>query len=295
IGLWRQAAARLSLAERRASIAVALHDEDLVAAARWSIGGGVLLPPSLMRVSAACRAANEASNAPLWIGDPAAVSEMGRSRNRLSVSLQPQRLWEAMVGLRGCLEALTALAAALEQPAVMGQGPALTLTGLNRAEIETAWEGLDCRPPWAGDGGFLVFGEPEPEAASGVGTPVFEIRKRPVAQWPTGRVVAGWSLDPSDLTCPWRLQACDGSALAADGVSTLNDLGQATTDIIRVEGIPSSDLDREGSPGAVVVEALAREADRSGKTLWIPGVSHVAGAIFRRWGLSVWVDGPVLG
>ncbi len=293
-GLWQDATSRLSLAERRACIAVALDDEDLVAAARWSIGGGVLLPPSLICVSAACRAADEASALPLWIGDPVAVSELGRSRDRLSVSLQPQRLWEAMVGLRGCLEALTALAVALEQPAVIGPGPALTLTGLNRAEIEKAWECLDGRPPWAGDVDLLVFGELNFGPAAGVETPGFESRKWPVAHWPSGRIVAEWSLDPSDLACPWGLEAPEGEALAAEAVSTRNDLGQTTTDIIRVEGIPSSDLDREGSPGAVVVEALAREADRSGQTLWIPGVSQGAGAIIRRWGLSVWVDGPVL-
>ena len=58
--------------------------------------------------------------------------------------------------------------------------------------------------------------------------------------------------------------------------------------------MPSSEIEREGSPGAVVIEALAREADRSGHTLWIPGVSQAAGAVIRNWGLNVWVDGPVL-
>ena len=286
---WREAGTCLSLAERRGCIAVALDDEDLVAAARLSIGGGALLPPSLLRVSAACRAAGEASSLRSWTACPEVVAEIGRSKDHLRVGLQPHGIWKAMVGFRGQLELLTALAVALERPAVIGPGPSLLFTGVDGVAIKTAWENLEARPQWAAGSRYLEIGD------SNLGvTDCLESRSWPVAQWPSGRVVARWNLDVAHKTCPWRLETDDGTVLRAEAVSTRNDLGRATTDIIRVHGIPWSDLERGGSPGAVVVEALAREADRSGHTLWIPGVSRRAGAVIRGWGLGVWVDGPVL-
>lgn len=290
---WRDAVARLSLGERKGCVAAALDDEDLVAAARWSIGGGVLLPPSLSRVSAACRAAREAPAAPQWTGDPEAVAELSRGKDHLSVGLQPRGLWDVMVGLRGRLEVLTALATAVERPAVIGPGPTLTLGGMDRAAVETAWESLDSRPQWAAERRLLVFGDADLEPGSGVASS-FEDRWWPVVHWPSGRDVAGWTLDPLNEACPWRLGTQEGKVLVAEPVSTRDDLERATTGIIRVQGVPSSDLDREGSPGAVVVEVLAREADREGLTLWIPGVSRNAGVVIRGWDLGVWVDGPVV-
>lgn len=294
-GMWRDAMSRLSLAERRACIAVALDDEDLAAAVRWSIGGGVLLPPSSTRVAAACHAAHEASALPLWNGDPAVAAEMRRRGDTIEVSLHPKELWEVIVDLRGCLGALTALAVALKQPALMGPGPSLTLVGLTPAAVVTAWESLDARPLWAADGTFLSIrvGEGEDNTSGGGGSDGAD-QMWPVAQWPSGRVVARWRVEPQDTSCPWRLETPDGKALSTESVTTRNGLEQATADILRIGGALSSDLDREGSPGAVVVEALAREADRSGMTLWIPGVTRDAGAVIRRWGVGVWVDGPVV-
>ncbi len=288
-GRWRDAMARLSLAERRSCVAVALHDEELVAAARWSIGGGVLLPPSLLRVSAACRAARKASALPLWTADPQSVSEIGRNNDHLIVGLQPAGLWQAMVGLRGQLEVLGTLAGALDRPVVIGPGPSLSLGGLDRSAIETAWESLATRPQWAAGSYFLEIADSDLGVTGGP-----DGRWWPVAQWPSRRVVARWQLDVANTTCPWRLETDRGAALQTEAVSTRIELDRSTADIIRIHGVPSSELEYEGSPGAVVIEALAREADRSGHTVWIPGVSQVAGAVIRRWGLGVWVDGSVL-
>ncbi len=289
-GVWRDAMAGLSLAERRTCVAVALDDEDLVAATRWSIGAGVLLPPSLLRVSTACRTARESSEVPLWTADPQSVSEFGIDKHHLTVGLQPAGLWRAMVGLRGQLELLAALAAALERPAVIGPGPSLSLIGLDRIAIETAWESLATRPQWAAGSCFLEIGD----ADLGVNENT-EGRWWPVAQWPSGRVVARWKLEVANTTYPWRLETDGGRVLQTDSVCSRIELERSTADIVRIQGVPPSDLERDGSPGAIVVEALAREADRSGQTLWVPGVSRIAGAVIRRWGLDVWVDGPVLG
>lgn len=292
-GMWRDAMSRLCLADRRACIAVALDDEDLAAAVRWSIGGGVLLPPSSPRIAAACHAAHEASALPSWTGDPAVVAEMRRCGDTISVSLHPKELWDVMVGLRGCLEVLTAVAVTLEQPALMSPGPSLTLTGLTPAAVETAWKSLDSRPLWAVDGKILSIQVGEEEGKNAGGDSSGADQMWPVIQWPSGRGVARWRVEPLDKTCPWRLETLDGDALSSETVTTRNDMSEATGDILRFGGILSSDLDREGSPGAVVVEAVAREADRSGITLWIPGVTPNAGAVIRRWGLGVWVDGPI--
>jgi hypothetical protein len=286
---WQDAAARLSLAERRGCIAVALDDEYLVAAARWSIGGGSLLPPSLLRVSAACRAAREALELPSWTADPQTVSEFGATKDRLTVGLQPADLWQTMVGLRGQLEVLGALAVALERTAVIASGPVLSLGGLDRIAIGAAWEDLVARPQWAVGCHFLKIADSDIGLRDDI-----EGQWWPVAQWPSGRVVARWRLDVANTTCPWRLETGGGTVLRTEAVSTRTELERSNADIVRIQGVPSSEIEREGSPGAVVIEALAREADRSGHTLWIPGVSQAAGAVIRRWGLGVWVDGSVL-
>ncbi|RLE18608.1 MAG: hypothetical protein DRJ65_21210 [Acidobacteria bacterium] len=288
-GVWRDAMAGLSLAERRTCIAVALHDEGLVAATHWSIGGGVLLPPSLLRVSAACRAARESLVLPSWTADPQAVSEFGIDKHHLTVGLQPAGLWQAMVGVRGQLELLAALAVALKRPAVIGPGPSLTLIGFDRIAIETAWQTLAIRPQWAAGNRFLKIGDSD----RGVDEDI-EGRWWPVALLPSGRVVARWKLDVANTMCPWRLETDGGRVLQTDSVCTQPELERSTADVVRIHGMPASDLERDGSPGAIVVEVLAREADRSGQTLWVPGVSRAAGAVIRRWGLDVWVDGPVL-
>jgi len=288
-GRWLDSMACLSLAERRSCVAVVLHDEDLVAATRWSIGGGVLLPPSLSRVSAACHAAQEALAFPLWTADPQTVSEFDTKTDRLTVGLRPAGLWQAMVGLRGQLEVLGALAAALDRPAVIGPGPSLTLGCLHRSAIETAWERLLVRPQWAVESCFLKIGESD---LGGIGK--IDGEWWPVAQWPSGRIVARWRIDVANTTCPWRLETDGGTVLHTEAVSTRTEMERSTADIVRIHGVPSSEIEREGSPGAVVIEGVAREAERSGQTLWIPGVSQASGVVVRRWGLNVWVDGPVL-
>ncbi len=288
-GLWRDAMARLSLAERRSCVVVALDDEELVAATRWSIGGCVLLPPSLLRVSAAGRAAGEASVLQSWTAYPEVVAEISCTKDNLRVGFQPREIWEAMVGLRGQLEMLAALADVLGRPAVIGPGPSLMLTGVDGALIKRAWEKLETRPQWAAGSRLLKIGDSNLDANDG-----FEDMSWPVAHWPSRRAVARWKLDVANTKCPWRLETDGGTALETGAVSTQIELERATADILRIYGVPSSDLERKGSPGAVVVEALARQADRTGHTLWIPGVTRNAGAVIRGWGLGVWVDGPVL-
>ncbi len=288
-GRWQDATAGLSLAERRSCVAIALNDQELVDAARWSIGGGVYLPPSVLRVSAACRAAGEASALPSWIADPETVSEFSTRKNVLTVALKPADLWQTMVGLRGQLELLGALAEALERPAVIGPGPSLSLGGSDRVAIETAWENLATRPQWAAGGYFLDFGDSDLSVTDDI-----KGRWWPVALWPSAKVVARWKLDAANTTCPWRLETDRGVALQTEAVCTQAELERSNADIVRIHRVLSSEIEREGSPGAVVIEALARRADRSGHTLWIPGVSPVAGAVIRRWGLGVWVDGLVL-
>lgn len=291
---WRDTLCRLSLAERRGCIAVALDDHDLAHAVRWSIGGGVLLPVSLTRVAAACYAAHEACSIASWIGDPAVVAEMRLRADAVRLSLQPTEVWDVMVGQRGCLEILTDLALSLGQPALIESGPCLTLTGSTPAAVEAAWKNLGGRPLWAADRTFLSIqgGDFEDnsnnQGADGTG------HGWPVAQWPSGKLVARWRVEPHDLMRPWRLETSDGNTLSVEPVSTRLDMAEATAPILRVGGNVAFDLDREGSPGAIAVEALAREADRSGRTLWIPGVSRHAATVIRRWGVAVWVDGPVL-
>ncbi len=227
---------------------------------------------------------------PWWTVDPQVVAEFGIDQDLVTVGFRPGGLWQAMVGLRGQLELLGALADALKRPAVIGPGPALSLIGLDRVAIETAWKNLGVRPQWAVGHCFLEIAD-----SDSVGTGDIDDQWLPVAQWPSGRVVARWKLDVANQTCPWRLETDEGTVLRTDPACTRTELERATGDIVRIHGVPCSDLECEGSPGAIVVEALAREADRSGQTLWIPGVTLVAGAIIRRWGLNVWIDGPVLG
>lgn len=292
---WRDALCRLSLAERRACLAVALDDHDLEPAVRWSIGGGVLLPVSVTRVVAACHAAAQASVLPSWIADPAVVAEIKTSVDALSLSLQPEGVWEVLAGRRGCFEALTALATSLGQPALLDSGPRLTVIGSTPSEVESAWEHLEGRPLWACDTISLSIRGVELEAGTGLGKPESREQGWPVAQWPSGKPVARWRLQVDDSECPWRLETPDGKELSSEMVTTRQEVLKATAPVLRVGGSLPCDLDREGSPGTTVIEALAREADRSGRILWIPGVTQRAATVIRHWGVTVWIDGPVLG
>lgn len=289
-GLWRNAIAELTLVQRRGCVAFALDDGDLVAASRWCIGGGVLLPPSLSRISAACRAASEAARLPQWTAEPVAAGELGDCGGSLRVGLQPQGLWDALAGVRGQLEVLTALAAAIERPAVIGPGRKLIVTETSRAVVEDCWRNLNARPMWATDSSCLTFEESDcPSEDSD-----FPCQSLPVVHWPSGRIAGKWRVNPADPDHPWSLEAGNGKEIRTQAVTTRSHLDSVMIDTVRIHGIPSSDLERDGSPGAIVVEGVAREAGRIGSTLWIPGVSRIAGGVIRRWGLPVWVDGPII-
>ena len=294
-GRWRETLAFLSLAERRAVVAVAPGDEGLAAAGRWSIGGGVLLPPSVERVSAACGAAREAMTLPSWTTDLQAIAEISGSGECLHISLQPRGIWDGMLGLRGQLELLAGLASALDRMAVIERGPALLVTGIDRNEIHSVWDRLEGRPTWGLGAEGLVILEDDSAVTGDTENGNFESRSWMVAAWPSGQIMGRWRFDSDGSGNRVRLEADDGAGVSIAGVTTSTEIERATTRIVRLEGVSYSDLERRGSPGAVFAEVMAREADRQGHTLWIPGVSKKAGAVIRSWGVSVWVDGPVLG
>jgi hypothetical protein len=293
-GRWREILAFLPVAERRAVVAVAPGDEGLAAAARYSLGGGVLLPPSVERVSAACKAARDAIVLPSWTTDLQAIAEISGSGGCLHISLQPRGIWDAIVGLRGQLELLAALASTLDRPPLIGGGPVLLVTGAERADVLSGWKRLEGRPTWCTDAKVLVIVEGGSPVAGDTGDVDFENRSWAVAAWPSGKIMGRWRFDSEVSGSRVCLEAGDGVGVPIMGVATSIEIERAETRIVRLEGVSCSDLERTGSPGAVFAEVMAREADRLGHTLWIPGVSKKAGALIRAWGVSVWVDGLVL-
>ncbi|MCD4750268.1 MAG: hypothetical protein K8R59_12930, partial [Thermoanaerobaculales bacterium] len=144
-GRWRHTLAGLNLEQRRRSIFVA-EAEDAAAlglAVRLSVGGALRLPPSTAAASAALAAAQAATQRPLWCADPCVAAEMNGGGQTLRVSLRRPWLWRRLVGDRGALEALAALAVVLERPVLVQQGPVLDLTSVSTEEISRAWSTLE--------------------------------------------------------------------------------------------------------------------------------------------------------
>ena len=149
-GQWRATLANLSLDSRRAAVLVARDGSALSLAARWSVGGGMFLPPSTRAMEAALTAArNAATDLELDQRPTDPARPCGRSRCAPGSALPPW-VWRALVGERGTVENLAALAKALGCLPLIDEGPSLLLSGIEANDVYRAWAGMQSRPTWAG-------------------------------------------------------------------------------------------------------------------------------------------------
>ncbi|MCD4747826.1 MAG: hypothetical protein K8R59_00510, partial [Thermoanaerobaculales bacterium] len=203
------------------------------------------------------------------------------------------------------LEALAALAVVLERPVLVQQGPVLDLTSVSTEEISRAWSTLEDRPQWAGIEELTVL--PSNEVDRGC-DPQEEARIRSwaVVELPSGRPVGRWGFGAEDLvsthnlvaildekaeTASWRLFLPGSEEVKVPEVTCESDLDSAEGGVARIPAWLSLDLDREGSPGAVLVKLIMGEAARRGVTLWLPNVTRRTLPFVLRLGSKIWVDG----
>ncbi len=303
-GTWKTTLAGLSLDSRRAAVMVARDGGALALAARWSVGGGVLLPPSTATVTAALVAARGAAAERPWIADPVILRDLADDPEVKRVTLVPAEVWHAMVGERGAIECLVRLADALGCLPLINEGPSVLLSGVEESDVGRTWAALDCRPIWAGDDALEI------SAAGGKGASPGSQRRLSgswaVAELPSGQGVGRWAfestgLDPEnglrlvyEAGSDWTLMGGEGRGEVIPEIVDPHELAVHGVGVARVPGWLTLDLDCEGSPGAVLVKALAREAERVGTVLWIPGVTNRSLPFVLRLGGRIWVDGPAV-
>ncbi len=239
-----------------------------------------------------------------WISDPLILHDLADDPGVLRAAPSPPGVWRALVGERGTVENLAALAKVLGCLPLIDEGPSLLVSGTEANEVHRAWAGLRSRPIWAGPEALQVAVASERGVLPGStaclpGTWV-------VAELPSGRPVARWTFANGDLDpaegrsiqyrddTGWIARGGDGGPEAIREVVDPQDLVEHPAGVVRVPGWLTLDLDREGSPGVVLVTALARMADRRGTVLWIPGVTQKSLPLVLRLGGRVWVDGPAV-
>jgi hypothetical protein len=298
---WMQVLWGLTLEQRRAVVLAARTARALEVAARWSVGGAMLLPPSTAAMSAALHAAGAAVREASWLGDPVAAAEAAAEPGALRVRPVPGAVWGRVVGGRGTAHCLSALAAVLTRPALLDRGPSLLLLGIGWDEVRAAWSRVTERPVWAGADTITVA--PAGKGASGHEDEGVPVGSWPVAELPSGRVVGRWAFAAAaptakraarfvlDTETGWSASDGEGrSETVAESVDPAQLHGHEGG-VVRVPGWLTSDLERPGTPGAVLVGRLASEAARDETTLWLPGLSAAGVAHALRLEGRLWVDG----
>jgi len=303
-GDWKFTLARLSLDSRRAVVVAARAAGALGLAARWSVGGALLLPPSTAAMTAGLGAVRRAGSRPSWIADPVMIRDFADDPQMVRVTLIPPGAWRALCGERGMVECLVALAELLSCEPLIDEGPSVLLPGAREPEIRRAWLEVGHRPVWAGDEALLVAAASHKPSGSDCRS--LARRSWPVAELPSGKNVGRFVLtqevlEPThDMTlvfetgAGWTIDLGEGERHAVPEVCDPCELADVETGLARVPGWLTLDLDCEGSPAAVLVKTLSLEAGRRGIVLWVPGVTAKSLPFVMRLQGRIWVDGPAV-
>jgi hypothetical protein len=321
---WLRQLARLHAEARARSVVAARTQAGLVEAVALGIGGAVWLPPATdpmilafaaaHRFAGACPAGEEHSC-------PSTVALMlGLPGPHCMAAVEGTVLWRRQLGMRALAERLLGLAEALEVPGALLPGPVLVAAGVSPSNVQRAWAasgGDDClalavrtlAPGESNDDGVTQLLQVAGEL---VGVGCLGARRshryHSVYAVPSGERVGWWtcadSPDPSRGWCAvprvrsglassvvWEVPADGGwipEVVRTDAIETTVESGAA---VVRVPGWVAADLAR-GRPAALLLRALAEQAERSDVTLWIgnvgaDGLAEVLGLPGR-----LWIDGP---
>jgi hypothetical protein len=319
---WVERATGLARVERAGSVVAVADQAALVTALRLGFGGALWLPPATSAMRTALAAAAAARPLAEASVDPAAIAELGvGGEELLAVAWRNRAFWQVQLGERVLAGLLGELARHLGVRPVILPWPALLLGGGDVAEIETAVTAVvdECAlAPTQGveivavDPGRLAMGAAaavltmlaehegcQPGEVTVAPNPVYRlVVGEPVGWWspcPHSQPLArGWLATPGatrDVGHLWQVWSRDGAVGEIADVLVGDDIPAEAALAVRVPGWAVRTLD-PGSPNALLVERLGRQANERGVPLWVPNVCKEGVRQLLRLGLDLWVDGP---
>lgn len=300
-GGWVDLARRSPAVERARAVVLADNEGDLARAVRLGFGGASPLPPSTPAVDAAVRAAAER-----WTGppiDPDVVDEiLADPAGAWRIGWLSRPAWVRALGASRVRRALVELAAALDQPPVVVEGPCLVVASAAAPVVGDAWREVV-------SAAAAVPGEPPDVVPASGRMPGHAISRpgeaRPVYELPSGRRLGGWWVDAAaeakdgwlaapgaGAGDPWRLTAAS-SIEEIPELAGSEAIARAAGPVVRIPAWATDGL-RNGAPAALLLERLAAAARRSGTCLWVPAVDADGLRVLLRLGQTLWVDGPAV-
>jgi hypothetical protein len=287
-GEWLVRLASWGRLHRAATVVLASEPDDLMYASRLGVGGAAWLPVSTQSLADASGAAAAAvAAAPRSITCPAGDLLSGSSASGSDLGFTSP-FWIAWLGIVGSVDLLATVAMELAQPPVIGCGPALVGApddGEPRGAIETA----------------ITARCPEVPVSCLLDAAAHDAPRRPVAELPSGRHVGWWSFASGGDAAVPRIGAGDGrlewtpwtGGASIEEVLVPPDVADAAASVVRMPRWMTLRLG-PGSPECRLGFAMAREAERVGKTLWVPGIHAESLPCVLTWPGTLWVDGPAV-
>ncbi len=315
---WLELLVEMSPSARRRVVLAATSDVGLGAAVRLGVGGALWLPPSTPAMVAAMTAAADAAaeEDAVCATDPAVLGLAGG--RAVAAVFANDGFWRRQLGPGRLTGLLAAVADRLPPPSTVTAWPALLAWGVDRSQLETAWDevsgGLQLAPRHglamaeidAGPSGFdaaLRQVLERLESASGEGV---EEALGPVHELPSGRALgwyaaaagavpaSGWMAAPDKGGEParWILHGAEPEAVVPEVLSGAEIERADGATAVRVPGWAGVGAGREGVPATLLILRLAAAAARARLPLWVPNVDARALRLLLTLDAVLWIDGP---
>lgn len=317
-GQWLRHFASLNRHERAQGVVAVRTASQLVCAQRLRIGGAFWLPPSVGSVSAALEAAGSlpAGANSTCLGDAEALQTCTDREFHL-VTVEDREFWLEQMGEGQLRLLLGMLAGRLGLPTVVLPWPALLIAELDQPALDREWSVLTsegCLP------GAPIVVDPDSSSArwrdpihaafralaQRDGIESQRALLRPVHRLPSGERLGSWaSAPPSDLPengwaaspegqtdagFSWKLEVQDGEAAVVPDIVDPDEVSRAPGPAVRIPPWATARL-VPGSVAQQLVDAVAREAEREGKAVWLSRVcNRTLSQVLRKSG-EWWVDG----
>ena len=321
-GAWLKHAMAALPSERAGAVAVVSTDGQLATSYELGFGGAMWMPPSTPAAVTALRSAALAAGEPTPVCDPRLVELVAGEEQLVAVTFGELAFWRRELGSAQLLGLLARLADRLGAPRVLAESPALLVAGEAEVSVRRAWEEVRQAARYAplhdlatiplhsdGRGPSAVAAALQAAMEEGGGRENPAMGWRPVYQIPRGDRVAGWSADHRPGSSAdhvrarpgarrsnghrWRLTDAEGSQWSVDDIASTDDVPLDPGRFVRVPARVTVTL-RHGSPSALLMERLVREAERRSVTVWVSGVDDEALGLLLRLRQDLWVDGPAV-
>ncbi|MCP4902387.1 MAG: hypothetical protein GY906_35920 [bacterium] len=319
-GSWLRQFSRLARDERGQAVVAVKRASQLACAQRLGFGGAFRLPPSIGSVTAALHAASRPlfGMAVTCLADAEALQTC--TERRLSiVMIENRSFWYEQMGEGVLRRLLAALAGRLSAPSVVLPWPALIVGDISIKNIRREWGELTSDGCLPGEPVVMHLGTAQADRRDPIRAAYRKFEKhdtensttsqpkiRPVHNLPQGDRIGWWCTDRPGSLCEggwtaspngrtpagfkWRLDTHEGESQFVPDLVDPDEVSHFDGPAVRIPPWATRGL-HSGTVAHLLIDAVAKEADREGKAVWISRVCSVAlGEILRRGG-RWWVDG----